>query len=71
MKKFFFLSLIALMGISQAWAETVTSANNTDDLKDGKVVLQAEHVTFTLAGDVEITDGGSWAYKLGTLKKNT
>ena len=71
MKKFYILTtiLFALLGISQtSWANTAASANSSTDLSDGKIVMVNEHATFTFSGE-GISDGGSWGYKLKSLKK--
>lgn len=66
MRKFYILTVIfALFGISQVWANEAASANNSSDIVNGNVVINAPHATFTLDGvkDFEEGDGGYRVYK--------
>lgn len=71
MKKFYlFTIIIALLGISQVWANEAESANNSSDIVGGNLVISDKHVTFTLDGANDFGTGDK-GYKLGNFGKGS
>lgn len=60
------LCVLLTIGASQAWANSVTSANSGDDVSGGNIVMQGAHATFTFSGATSIYYYGSDGYALAS-----
>ena len=71
----FTLLFLLVGGFSSAvWANSVSSKNSSDDVKDGKIVMNGNHAIFTFASsshNISYTKGVTYAYVLGQLDHNS
>ena len=50
MKKIYTLFFIALMGVSQVWANSASSANNSESVANNKITIPGNHAIFYISG---------------------
>lgn len=66
------LLMVCLFGVNEsAWGNSVSSANSSSDVKDGKIVMSGNHATFTFtASGTNISNAGwpTYTYELGSIE---
>ncbi len=64
--------MISLFGVNEsAWGNSVSSANSSNDVKNGKIVMSGNHATFTFtASGTNISNAGwpTYTYELGSIE---
>ena len=67
------LLLCALLLSVNMLGNTVSSANSSSDVKNGKIEMKGNHATFYLSNISKYEENwrSSWAYVIGTVKKSS
>ena len=64
----FLIFISALLGFSgNVWGNSAVSANSSDDVSGGKIVMEGNHATFTFAAANTTITRGLTAYTLGSI----
>ena len=69
-KLLFTVLTLLILGVANAWGNSVSTNSSSDDISNNKIVLKGNHATFTISGGNNI--GWNYVnYTLGSVAKNS